>query len=537
MDDRHDMTITWKSDKTNLKKEFKDSLNTFELIKWGFLLETAELTKKIQHRIKEKSTEISQRKSKSGIRLKFLCRTSFKNDVEFDQWRSECFKSAEEVLSDLHFVFFECGLEDAEFIRNAFSRKSWSTVKIVEEQISNGVLFLGDGSSLTTVILEIREGGHFKYTNLIDPEIKQEINIGSIELDALQTRCLNHLDLEKRLNEKFPLVKTYSDSCGKILKLFGNEDDVKQEEEFLRNNKWLAVYFQKEKKFAKEVIDFLCQDAVLNYLETEVQRKGMGTWGLYGAERCVIAYGDDDKKAEEVLTTLCQSFNISRFKFSEKGKQREKFLKLQERAKEYKKKTNGKFCMCICQIFDKGETEILFLYTNDLLNDRDLDDLLDEKQSLVKSIDLVEDKVDVNPFEFFIMKEMKQNGYLGLREDVDVKFGEGNSLILRGERLSVSAEKTYIEGLKLVKRSMILPQSLTMLQKPEEVCLEHRCLLQRTPSAQESQVWFMNNCVVIVYHGEPKKDLSVDLKANVILSDGDIQGKNNYSCFLLLIMH
>lgn len=528
------MTKVWKSEDT--KKDHSSLINAFELRKWSFLLVKPELTKRILDGIKEKSTEISHVINKEGIKVKFRCKTRFKNRIQFKQWKSECFESAEEILSDLLFVFIGCELKETEVIRNALSRKTLSTVKVLKQNYTSGICLLGNGESLINVILEICKSGLLKDHVFFDEESKQEIEIVSIKLDVLQTRCLNHLDLGKRVNQKFPLVKTYIDSDGKTLKLIGNKEDVRQEEEFIRNNKWLESYSQKKQEFDKEVIDFFGQEAVQEYLDIEVQRKGIGTWILCGEERCVIAFGADGEQAKEVLETLCQSFETSRFQIPEKGKQKEKVHKLQERAREYEKKTNGKFCMNIAQSFDKGGTEIQLFFTTDLLDDGDISKLLTENQNLLKS-DVVEDKVDLNPIMFFIMKEMKQNGYLGLREDVNVKFGEGNSLILRGERRSVSAEKAYIEGLKLVKRSMILPQSLTMLQKPEEVCLEHRCLLQRTPSAQESQVWFMNNCVVIVYHGEPKEDLSVNLKANVILSDGDIQGKNNYSCFLLLIMH
>nr|XP_022338862.1 uncharacterized protein LOC111134262 isoform X2 [Crassostrea virginica] len=84
-------------------------------------------------------------------------------------------------------------------------------------------------------------------------------------------------------------------------------------------------------------------------------------------------------------------------------------------------------------------------------------------------------------------------------------------------------------GLRTVTLSMFLPQSLTMHQLLKRLCSEYQCRWEKIQSKQESKVWLIDNTVVMVYQGEPRRDLWVDSRAVLRFSDEERKGKSSIS--------
>lgn len=520
--------IIWESkDLSMFRSEFTSLVDLFEFNKWTYLIETEEIAEKISSRVKERNTTLKCERKEKGIVIKFQC-TTVKDEKAFEKWKSECERSAKETLSDILILSVQCELEDAaEIIRNALTKRALSTVKVIDQKYSHRVFLFGDGESLSTIIPEICRMKHFEDAPILDQETQQEIETVLITLNSFQIHCWKHLDIEKRLREKFYSVKTYGGADGKSLKLIGNKDAVREEEHFVTTNEWLNLYNQETRAFDEDVLEFLDREAVKKFINSVILEKGVGIWILSVEKKSVIAYGIDDKNAQEVLETLCQSFHCKKFQIASKWMEKRKDFELWKKAKQYEKRTNGMFCMHIGPSLKMGETEISFLFTSNLQNDElGFISLMDEMQQELKSMAFVEEKIVLKPKKFCIMKEMKKRKLLELRHDVNIEFGEENTLILNGEAVSVSDQKAKIDSLMLGSRSVIFPLSLH--HTAEDVCLEHHCVLHTLQFKPQSQGWCLKNSnIVLVYQGEPRKDLSIDSRADWKVSDGDKKGKMN----------
>lgn len=82
---------------------------------------------------------------------------------------------------------------------------------------------------------------------------------------------------------------------------------------------------------------------------------------------------------------------------------------------------------------------------------------------------------------------------------------------------------------------MFLPQSPTMHQLLKRLCSEYQCRWEKIQSKQESKVWLIDNTVVMVYQGEPRRDLWVDSRA--VLRFSDEERKGNIEHCKLLVLH
>lgn len=517
--------------------ENPQSVTFYELQKWHFLLHNVEQKKKIVCKLKQLRTEIIYEiKEEADIEIIFQCKDAFKDDREFGHWKSGCNKIVEEFLSDFLIVTIKCRIEATKPIEDILLGKFSSTVGIIEQKDSQGMCLVGDGESMIGFITEIDKMESFTNASILETETNQEVGIHLIDLTSSETRGWKLFDGVGKAKERFPTLKIYFDLEGKSLKVIGNKDDVRQMEDFMKNSPFLYFHHKETKTFDKETIEFLSQEVVKEFLDSEIKKETMGTWILDTEKYTVEAYSMDDKKVTFVLETLCKSFQDRRYQIADVEKCKEKLEKLLERAKKLENETNGKFSMQIRETDKPGDNEFHILCTSDLLNYMEvaklLDDINKEEENDAKVADV---RLKFSPEIFQFIRKIEKD--LALKQDVNVKFGEENSLILKGDEASVSAVKDYIDGLKLMQKSIFLPQSLTMHQSPENLSKEHGCLLKKVQSNPESKVWFMNNNVVMVYHGEPSKDLCVDSRTLFRVSDRDRKGEGYeqikiiYSCF------
>lgn len=518
------VNIIWKSERLELEKRKPLSVSFYELYKWHFLLENLERMKKIVPRLKQLGTEITFEIKQANIELVFECTYALKDKREFDQWKSECYKIVEEFLSDLLIVTVKCRKEATKAIQDMLFGKFSSTVEIMEQKNSDGVCLVGSGESLIAFISDIRNMEGFGNASILETETNQEIGIRSIHLTASETHCWKLFDGVGKAKERFPTLKIYFDLEGKSLKVIGNKDDVRQMEDFMKNSPFLYFHHKETKTFDKETIEFLSQEVVKEFLDSKIKKETMGTWILDTEKNTVEAYSMDDKKVTFVLETLCKSFQDLRYHIAGVEKCKDKLRKLYEWARKLETETNGKFSKLFRKTDKPGDIEVHILCTSDLLNNKEVANLLyeikEEEENGAKAADV---RLEFSPENFQFIRKMEKD--LALKHDVDVKFGEENILILKGDEASVSAVKGYIDGLKLMQKSIFLPQSLTMDHSPESLSKEHGCLLKKIKSNSESKVWFMNNSIVMVYHGQPRKDLCVDSQALLRFSDGDNKGE------------
>ncbi|XP_078336429.1 uncharacterized protein LOC111132200 [Crassostrea virginica] len=516
------------------KEKRLDAVNFYDLHKWCFLLENKEQMKKIVSRLKQLGTGITHEIEKADIEISFQRNTTFKSDSEFNEWKLECQRVVEDILSDLHIVTIRCKSEDTKVFQKFLLEKFSSAIEIIVQNDSHGVCLVGDGESLVDIISEI-DNLKCRYSIILETETSQEIGIRSIYLYDKQIKCWKLFDVKEKLKKKFPTVKIYECFEGKMLKIIGNADDVKQEEEFIKNSMWLYLYHNEELSFDKEVIEFLSRRAVKKFLDDEIKRVGtMGTWIVSFEKNLVEAYSVDDQKAKVVMKTISKSFHDHRYQLADTEKQKEKLQKIHERATLFEGLTNGKLAMHIRKT-DKPVEEFRILCTTDLLNNTEVVNLLDEinheEKKGAKASD-VRLKLILSPERFHFIKKIEKEKILGLKKDVDLEFEKDNVLILKGDEHTVSVVKEYIDGLNLKQNSVFLPQSLTMHLDPAKLCEEHHCLLEKVQSNPESKVWFMNNIIIMVYLGEPRKDLWVDSQAVLRVSDEDIKDKSSSSTVL-----
>nr|XP_022341805.1 uncharacterized protein LOC111135768 isoform X3 [Crassostrea virginica] len=521
------ISMIWKSVKGTKEKKRLEAVNFYELHKWHFLLENMEQKKKIACRLAELGTGITHEIKEAVIEITFQCNTTFKFDREFDQWELECYRVVEDILLHLLIVTIGCKYEDKEVFQKFLLDKFSSAIEILVQNDSHGVCLLGDGESLVTIISEINKS-KCRFSSVWETETKQEIGIRSICLKDKEIHCWKLFDVKEKLKKEFPTVKIYECFESKMLKIIGNADDVRSEEGFIRDRMWLYLYHKDKLSFDKEVIEFLSRKAVKKFLDDEIKRVGtMGTWILSFEKNSVEAYSVDDQKAKVVMKTLRESFHDYRYQIADTGKQKEKLQKIQERATHFEGLTNGKLAMHIRKTDKSGEVRILC--TTDLLNNTEVVNLLDEiNQGEGKGAKAADVRLEITPEYFHFIKKIEKEKI----KDVDLEFEKDNTLILKGDEDSVLAVKDYIEGLKLKQSSVFLPQSLTMHQDPGKLCEEHHCLLDKMQSNPESKVWFMNNIIIMVYLGEPRKDLYVDCRAVLRVSDVDIKDKSSLSTVL-----
>lgn len=76
-----------------------------------------------------------------------------------------------------------------------------------------------------------------------------------------------------------------------------------------------------------------------------------------------------------------------------------------------------------------------------------------------------------------------------------------------------------------------------MHQLLKSLCSEYQCRWEKIQSNQESKVWLLDNTVVMVYQGEPRRDLWVDSRAVLRFSDEERKGKLNIEHCKLLVLH
>ena len=518
--------MIWISGRGTKEKKHLEAVNFYDLHKWCFLLENKEQKKKTVSRLKQLGTGITHEIEKADIEISFQRNTTFKSDSEFNEWKLECQRVVEDILSDLLIVTIECKSEDTKVFQKFLLEKFSSAIEIIVQNDSHGVCLVGDGASLVDIISEI-DNLKCRYSSILETETNQEIGIRSICLEDKQIKCWKLFDVKEKLKKKFPTVKIYECFEGKMLKIIGNADDVKQEEGFIKNRIWLYLYHNEELSFDKEVIEFLSQRAVKKFLDDEITRAGtMGTWIVSLEKNSVEAYSVDDQKAKVVMKTISKSFHDHRYQIADREKQKEKLQKIHERATHFAGLTNGKLAMHIRKTDKPGE-EVRILCTTDLLNNTEVVNLLDEiNQEEGKGAIASDVRLKLSEERFHFIKKIEKEKILGLKKDVAFEFREDNTLILKGDKDTVSAVKDYIDGLQLMQSSAFLPQSLTMHQDPGKLCEEHHCLLDKMQSNPESKVWFMNNNVIMVYLGEPRKDLCVDCRAVLRVSDVDIKGES-----------
>lgn len=514
--------MIWISGRGTKEKKRLDAVNFYDLHKWCFLLENKEQKKKIVSRLKQLGTGITHEIEKADIEISFQRNTTFKSDSDLNEWTLECHRVVEDILSDLHIVTIRCKCEDTKVFQKILLEKFSSAIEIIVQNDSHGVCLVGDGESLVDIISEI-DNLKCRYSSILETETNQEIGIRSICLEDKQIKCWKLFDVKEKLKKKFPTVKIYECFEEQMLKIIGNADDVRKEEGFIRDKMWLYLYHKDELSFDKEVIEFLSQKAVKKFLDEEIKRVGtMGTWIFSFEKNSVEAYSVDDQKAKVVMKTISKSFHDYRYQIADAGKQKEKLQKIQERATLFEGLTNGKLAMHIRKTDKPGE-EVRILCTTDLLNNTEVVNLLDEiNQEEKKGAKAADVRLEITPEYFLFMKKIEKER----TKDVDLEFEKDNTLILKGDEDSVLAVKDYIEGLKLKQSSVFLPQSLTMHQDPGKLCEEHHCLLDKMQSNPESKVWFMNNIIIMVYLGEPRKDLCVDLQAVLMFLEGDRKGKS-----------
>lgn len=525
--------IIWKSKNTTIKR--RNSVTFLSFQKWCFLLDNMGQRKKIISRLKKINTDIVHKIEEGNIRIEFQCGTTFKHEEEEDceelkKWRKDISRIAREVFDDILIVTIGCRYDERNVIRSLLVKQSCSTVDIIESNDCHGICLVGDGESLIIVISDLCKIEHFKETNFWDPETKEDIEIGFIFLDLIQIRFLNYLDLEKKLKDQFESIKTYLSSAENLFKLIGNKGDVRQVKDYLSSKKWIHLYSHKEEDFDEETIEFLSREAVQKFVDNELGKKTMGTWIIADDKKSVFVYGVDDPNVKEVFKTFRHSFQIRKFRIADVRKQERKLHELQKRASEFEIETKGRFCMFthaeLNKTMQKGVKEGCFLCTADLLNDEEIANLMDEMQQVAeKSAKVVDAKLDFPSEVFQFIRKMKKDELLWPGQDVELEIREDNTLILKGDEASVLAAKKYINDLNLVQKSMLLPQSLTLNQILKKIPEEYQCLFGKMQVNPVSRVWFINNIVVMVYLGEPKKDLYVDSKAVLNISEGDTLGE------------
>ena len=520
-------------------KTIDHHVNLFKFHQWQFFLEKKEQYEKTICALKNMKTELFHKIEGTIIGITFHSNVTFnegkeskeiQQSDEFDSWVKECLQIANKgVSSNVLLVTIGCKIEDTQDIRDFLRTNSWSTVDIVESKDFHGVCLVGDGNSLITILSEIRSMERFKTTNVWDPETKNEKEIGMVGLDLINTRCWYTLDLENKVKDQFQSIRIYIGGNGDLLRLIGNKDDVRQVKEYIMHKEWVSLCCKETKNFDKEIIEFLGGKAVQKYLDDEIRKKANGTWIVSEDKKSVIVYCSDYKTVKEIFDVIQKSFGMEKLEFAD-WKENQSVDSLLEKSAKLRIDTDGKFCMhsnpALNKTRQKGVREVFFIYTTDLLNNRDVVNLMDEiRHEAQKSAKYLESRSEFPPEVFQIIK-MKKDEILALRKNVDVEFGEENTLILRGDKDSVSNIKEYVKGLKFAQKCVFLPKSLTLNQTAEKLSESHNCILKKLHSNPESRVWIKNNFVVIAYLGEPREDLPIDSRAVLEFSSRDLTSEN-----------
>ena len=481
-------------------------------------------------------TELFHKIEGAIIRITFHSNATFNEEEEskeidyrdeFESWAKKCLQIARKAISsNVLSVTIGCKIEDTQDIRDFLEINSWSTVDIVESKDFHGVCLVGDGDSLIKILSEIRRMERFKNTNVWDPQTNDEKEIGMVALDLISTRCWYSLDLENKVKDQFQSIRMYIGDNGDLLKLIGNKDDVRQVKEYIMHKEWVKLCCKETKNFDKEIIEFLGGKAVQKYLDDEIRKKSNGTWIVSEDKKSVIVYCPDDKTVKEIFDVIQKSFEMEKLEFAD-WKENQRVDSLLEKSAKLKIDTDGKFCMhsnpALNKTLLKGVREVGFIYTTDLLNNRDVVNLMDEiRHEAQKSAKYMESKLEFPP-EVLQYIKMKKDA---LRQNVDVEFGEENTLILRGDKDSVSDIKKYIKGLKFAQKCVFLPERLTLNQTAEKLSESHNCILKKLHSNPESRVWIKNNFVVISYLGEPREDFPIDSRAVLEFSSRDKTSEN-----------
>lgn len=513
--------VQFTSSKSEEKYTYEQSVSYFDYRKWYFLLKNKVQHEKLFRKMREVNAHIKCYTDGNRGYIEIIINHTAESKVgeaKFKEWIKECDRIMADSFADLIFLTVGCRAEYTKSVQEFLSKKelvtSETNVMFVPSS-SHGICLLGGGESMIAMLPIINESECGRGTHFWETGTNQEITVAIIELDDNEGRLWDFLKGENSVKEQFPTIRMYAHLHGKPIKLIGNKDDVLQGQGFIREHKWICRSCDKEEiQFDGQVLKFLSCGAVQNFLDNEIKKKIDGTWIIVAERSSVLFYGSSAENVKEMVENFKESFHNQKIQVAMKRELSNELEKWRKRATRIEENTKGKFCMIALpssvSMVSDASLELTFLFTNDLLENKDIFNLVDE----IETASATKIMVNITPATKFYIQKVKKEDLLEVAQSQNVKvdFGE-NTLGLKGDEAGTSFVKKYIEKLNCVRKSILLPESLVLCKTPENLCGKYHCALDIMPQNQESRVWSMHKKAVIVFLGEPVDDFYGDSRA------------------------